>query len=187
LAFVRVVAKTSKPGSVYYASVSHALTREVLDRLALSMDDVFMDIGCGKGRVMAIASTYPVGTIVGVEYEAALAKLARINTARLEHPRVSVWQGAAEDFDYSRITAAYAFNPVEPEILDLILTKIDGARAALPSDRRRLFRIVYVMESPAQRAVFETRPWLDRYDSFTNADGHPISFYRSNRDRPQLC
>jgi hypothetical protein len=131
------------------------------------MSDEFIDIGCGKGRVLAIASTYSVGTIVGVEYEPSLAKLARVNTARLEHPRISV----------SKITVAYAFNPVEPEILDLILAKIERDLAA--SSTAGAFRIVYVMESPAQRAVFEAHSWLQRYDSFTNADGHAISFYRS--------
>jgi cyclopropane fatty-acyl-phospholipid synthase-like methyltransferase len=170
-------AQTHKPGAVYYASISHKRTREILDRLKFSMSDEFIDIGCGKGRVLAIASTYSVGTIVGVEYEPSLAKLARVNTARLEHPRISVWQGAAEDFDYSKITVAYAFNPVEPEILDLILAKIERDLAA--SSTAGAFRIVYVMESPAQRAVFEAHSWLQRYDSFTNADGHAISFYRS--------
>jgi Histone methylation protein DOT1 len=59
-------AQTNKPGAVYYASISHKLTREVLDRLELSADDEFVDIGCGKGRVLAISATYPVGTIIGV-------------------------------------------------------------------------------------------------------------------------
>jgi hypothetical protein len=172
-------AQTSKPGAVYYASISHKLTREVLDRLKLSADDAFIDIGCGKGRVLAISATYPVESIVGVEYEPALAKMARVNIARQDHPRISVWQGAAEDFDYSKITVAYAFNPVEPDVLDLILAKINQDRMNLAANRRRSFRMAYVMESLEQRAVFASHSWLDRYDSFTNSGGHAISLYRS--------
>ena len=109
----------------------------------------------------------------------ALAKKARINIARQEHPRISVWQGAAEDFDYSKITVAYAFNPAEPDVLDLILAKIDRDRTTTPTYRKRPFRMAYVMESREQRAIFASHSWLERYDNFTNSGGHAISFYRS--------
>jgi SAM-dependent methyltransferase len=172
-------AKTNKPGAVFYASISHNLIREVLDRLCLSRDDAFVDIGCGKGRVLAIAATYPVGSILGIEYEPTLAEIAKINVACQAHPRIGVFQGAAEDFDYSKITVAYAFNPVEPDVLDIILAKIDRDLVSAPSGMRRPFRMVYVMESPAQHAIFASHSWLERYDGFTNSAGHVVSFYRS--------
>jgi protein-L-isoaspartate O-methyltransferase len=172
-------AKTDKPGAVYYATIRHNLIREVLDQLRLSMDDEFIDIGCGKGRVLAIAATYPIGSILGIEYEPALANIAKSNVARQSHPRIGVCHGAAEDFDYSKITVAYAFNPVEPDVLDLILAKIDRDRMNVPFGMRRSFRIAYVSESPAHRAIFASHSWLERYHGFTNSGGHPISFYRS--------
>ncbi|MCA6112514.1 class I SAM-dependent methyltransferase [Bradyrhizobium cenepequi] len=172
-------AKTDKPGAVYYASIDHKLIREVLERLRLSEDDDFIDIGCGKGRVLAVSATYPVGSILGVEYEPALADIAKINVSRQAHPRINVCQGAAEDFDYSKITVAYAFNPVEADVLDLILSKIDRDRMNTHVSARRPFRMAYVMESPAQHAIFASHSWLDRYDGFTNSAGHIVSFYRS--------
>ncbi|MBH5401881.1 class I SAM-dependent methyltransferase [Bradyrhizobium sp. CNPSo 4010] len=173
------IATTNKPGAVYYATIRHNLIREVLDRLRLSMDDDFIDIGCGKGRVLAIAATYPVGSILGIEYEPALVDIAKLNVSRQAHPRIGVWQGAAEDFDYSKATVAYAFNPVEPDVLDLILAKIDRDRINVPFGMRRSFRLAFVMESPAQRAIFASHSWLERYDGFTNSAGQVASFYRS--------
>ena len=172
-------AKTNKPGAVFYASISHNLIREVLDRLCLSLDDEFVDIGCGKGRVLAITAKYPVGSIVGIEYEPALAEIAKINVSRQAHPSIGVFQGAAEDFDYSKITVAYAFNPVEPDVLDIILAKIGRDRMNVPSGMRRPVRMVYVMESPAQHAIFASHSWLAQYEGFTNSAGHVVSFYRS--------
>jgi protein-L-isoaspartate O-methyltransferase len=172
-------AKTDKPGSIYYATINHSLIREILDRLHLSMDDEFIDIGCGKGRVLAIAATYPVGSIFGVEYEPALAYLAKVNVSRQAHGRISVSQGAAEDYDYSKITVAYAFNPVEPYVLDLILAKIDKDRVNIPVGMRRPFRMAYVMESPGHQAIFASHSWLERHDGFINSAGHVIGFYRS--------
>lgn len=168
-------AQTSKPGSVYYASIGHRLIREVLDRLKLSENDEFLDIGCGKGRVLAITSSYPAKSIVGIEYEPSLAAVARKNVGH--RPNISIVEGAAENFDYSTITAAYAFNPVEPDVLDLILSKIKSDRLKLRDGIASCFRMAYVMESPAQRAVFDSHPWLERYDNFTNRSGHIVSLY----------
>jgi SAM-dependent methyltransferase len=168
------ILNTDKPGAVHYASLDHSLTREVLDRLRLSMEDEFIDIGCGKGRVLAVAAAYPVKSIIGVEYEPALVDMAKLNIAKLnvaKRIKISIYQGAAEDFDYSAITVAYAFNPVEPEYLNLILAKIRRDRMNTP------FRMACVMESPAQQAVFDSHLWLERYDGFTNSAGHVIGFY----------
>jgi SAM-dependent methyltransferase len=170
------IINTDKPGAVHYASLDHSLTREVLDRLRLSMEDEFIDIGCGKGRVLAVAAAYPVKSIIGVEYEPALVNMAKLNMAKLniaKRIKISIYQGAAEDFEYSAITVAYAFNPVEPDILDPILAKIALDRMKRP------FRMAYVMESPAQRAIFASHSWLERYDGFTNTAGHVVSFYQS--------
>jgi SAM-dependent methyltransferase len=145
------------------------------------MDDEFIDIGCGKGRVLAIAATYPGRSVLGVEYERALANLAKLNIAKINvsrpvYAKMDVHQGAAEDFDYSNITVAYAYNPVEPDVLDVILAKIKRDRMNRP------FRMAYIMESPAQRAIFASHSWLERYDGFTNSANHVISFYRSIPD-----
>ena len=94
-------------------------------------------------------------------------------------PKIAIQQGAAEHFDYSMITVAYAFNPVEPDVLKAILAKIDRDRRSMPFGTRKPFRIAYVMEDPDRRAVFDRCDWLKRYDGFTNSAGHIVGFYRS--------
>ena len=171
------IRETNKPGAIYYATIRHNLIREVLDRLHLSTNDVFIDIGCGKGRVLAIANrSYPPQTLLGVEYEPALVEIAKRNVAG---SKIAILQGAAEHFDYSKITVAYAFNPVGPDVLQAILAKIERDRMSTPFGTRKSFRIAYVMEGAEWRAVFDGCEWLKRYDSFTNSAGHIVSFYRS--------
>lgn len=164
-------AKTNKPGAIRYATIRHDLIRDVLDRLSLLSDDEFVDIGCGKGRMLAIAARYPVGSILGIEYEPAHAAVAKSNVSRQAHPRLGVWQGAAEDFDYSKITVAYAFDPTDPDVMDVILTKIDRDRMNIQPGTRRSFRMAYVMENAAQLAIFARHSGFERYDGFTNSAG----------------
>lgn len=125
----RGTARTTKAGSVYYASVDCALTRDVLDRLNLGPADTFVDIGAGKGRVLALAARYSVKRIIGIEYEPELAEQARLNLRRMRTagPPIIIHEGAAEHFDYSDVTVAYLFNPVEADVLAKILEPISNS------------------------------------------------------------
>jgi len=46
------------------------------------MDNEFIEVGCDKGRVLAVAATYPIGSILGIEYEHALADIAKSNMSK---------------------------------------------------------------------------------------------------------
>ena len=45
-------------------------------------DYIFLDLGCGKGRVLMMASDYPFQKITGIELSPKLAKVARRNLAK---------------------------------------------------------------------------------------------------------
>lgn len=47
-------------------------------------DFTFVDIGCGKGRAMLLASRFPFREIVGVELSPELARIAKQNAERFE-------------------------------------------------------------------------------------------------------
>ena len=46
--------------------------------------DVFLDLGCGKGRALALASLFPFTRIIGVELGASLAAHALASAKRLQ-------------------------------------------------------------------------------------------------------
>jgi SAM-dependent methyltransferase len=171
----RGTATTEKPGGVFYASVAYDQTRDVLRRLDLRPDDVFIDIGSGKGRVVALAAQQPVRSVIGIEYEPALVAIAEENVRRLKSAKapIQIVQGAAESFDYQDVSAAYCFNAIEADILDHILAKIEADRAPRP------FRIAFVEESPAQALVFERHRWLALSERFVDRGGHDCAIYSS--------
>jgi SAM-dependent methyltransferase len=144
-----------QPGHVYYAAMPHRHVRAVLDLLDLTIDDVFCDIGCGKGRVLALTALHhPPRRLIGIEYDTALIAIARLNLEQWR--KIRLWHTGAEDFDYADVTVAYAFNPFEPALLDACLGQIRRTRGPKP------FRMVYLAENDGHREVFDDHLWLTR-------------------------
>ncbi|MBB3978172.1 SAM-dependent methyltransferase [Rhizobium azooxidifex] len=163
-------------GHVYYATISYRCIRSLLDSLDLSHDDRFVDVGCGKGRVVCLAARHRLSRVTGVEYSTTLANEAKRNSERMRGRKspVQIHCKPAEDFDYSDSSVLYFFNPFEAPLLDSVLQK---ARA----DRRdRPLRMAFVMESPAQRDVFARHTWLSCYNRFEDIDHHLVAFYRNS-------
>jgi len=53
--------------------------RDLLRRLDLPPDSTFVDLGCGKGRVLLLAAQHPFQRVVGIEFSHPLAEQARRN------------------------------------------------------------------------------------------------------------
>src|SRR5690242_17376110 len=63
----RGVVLVDHPDASLYAAMDYASIRRTLAALELRPDDVFIDIGCGKGRVLCCAAKSDVGRVVGVD------------------------------------------------------------------------------------------------------------------------
>jgi SAM-dependent methyltransferase len=64
-------------------------------------ETTFVDVGCGKGRVLVVAATYPFKRIVGVEYSEELAEICCRNLQKRGiKDRCEVVVGDAADFQF---------------------------------------------------------------------------------------
>lgn len=66
---------------IYYAGSQPSLVRSVLESLPEPEHYAFVDIGCGKGRPLIVASEFPFVRLVGVELAPRLAEIALANAA----------------------------------------------------------------------------------------------------------
>lgn len=119
----------------YYAtapSLFHsalALWQASLHGLSLA-DYTLVDLGCGKGRVLMMASEYPFPAITGVELSAKLARVARKNLARWMRTSracsaVSVIDGDVLEFRMPEGPAVlFLFNSFEAEIMRSLLERL---------------------------------------------------------------
>jgi SAM-dependent methyltransferase len=175
----RGVVRVPDPDSFYYATMSYPTILSILRHLSLKPTDVFVDLGCGKGRVVCCASLFDVGEVVGVEQHAPLYAIATSNVRRARGTKapVRILFGAAQDFDFTAGTVFYLFNPFGSETLRTVLSRIERTL----SGRSSPVRIVYA--NPEHRSVLAECRWLEEYDSWDPAQQpgleHTISFWKS--------
>ena len=133
------------PDSVDYLPTGVRSLRRILPPRLVGPDDVFVDIGSGKGRVVLQAALhYPFRAVYGVELSEPLHAVAERNLAvvrpRLRCPEVHLLQGDARTADIpDTVTVAYLFNPFGGEVFAAVIARLI---ASVDRNPRRL-RIVY--------------------------------------------
>lgn len=138
-----------------YVATSYAGIFGLLRRLAPARSDVFLDYGCGKGRALVVAATFPFSQAIGIELSASLATDARYNLqrarGRFQCPRVEVWQGDATGYVVpDDATIAYFNNPFSGAVLAKVLEQLRASLARRP----RVLRLACTL--PADSAFERT-------------------------------
>jgi SAM-dependent methyltransferase len=118
---------TASPNVVHgvrYQPSSETAVRWCIENSGMVTEDTtFVDIGCGKGRVLILAAMYPFKKIVGVEYSPELASACCKNLEKLRlADRCEVVVGDAVDMRFPKgPILAYLYNPFDSSILNRVL------------------------------------------------------------------
>ena len=129
---------------VAYEPAGWLVLKPVLQKRSLREHDVFLDYGCGKGRVLYMAAKYPFKRVIGVELSDVLTEIARKNIARalprLTCKNIEVISRDALQYEVpDDVTYVFFNNPFHGEIFTGVISKV------LESLRRRprTLRIIY--------------------------------------------
>lgn len=131
------------PRAGYKPSSWAALSR-VLRPGEVGPDDVFLDLGCGKGRILFLAAKLPFKRVIGVELSPELSAAARSNIERkrseLVCPDVQIVTADALDYEIpDDVTFVYLYNPFQGQVFTSVVEKL---LASVDRNPRRL-RIIY--------------------------------------------
>jgi SAM-dependent methyltransferase len=110
----------------------------ILKRSELGPEDVFADLGCGKGRVLYLASRYPFKRVIGVDLSEEMAAQARRNLRRRPQVEVEV-ANAAEWPVPDDLTYVFFHNPFPNWVFQ---KAIEHTLESLARRPRRL-RVIY--------------------------------------------
>lgn len=137
-----------------YGQTSYSVLRYVLRYVGSG--DVFVDLGCGKGRVIRfVASRRKLEKVIGIEIVPELAQIARSGVVNVDLiAPVEVIEGDATSADLSQGTVYYLYNPFGRKTLRKVLRNI---RKTLDSNPRRI-RIIY--SNPVWAALLDGSSWL---------------------------
>jgi hypothetical protein len=128
----------------YIPSMWHVLPR-ALRAVGASDRDVLVDFGCGKGRIVHQAASWPLKRVIGVEISPELAYVAQALVAKHRHEyrcqSVEIVTRDATSFQVPEdLTIAYLYEPFTGKTLDAVLHNLINS---IDSHPRRL-RLIYV-------------------------------------------
>jgi SAM-dependent methyltransferase len=123
--------KNKKSGNSYQPTRGMPL-RKLLKFLkpALPTDSVLVDFGCGKGRVLFIASEYGFKAVRGIEFARELAAAAEKNRAAFQaksgiRAEIKIVEGDVTDYTINPDeNVFFMFNPFDAAILGKVLSNI---------------------------------------------------------------
>lgn len=135
--------------TAYYA-VAPSILRSLIDRWRETVPPhpihsyTFLDIGCGKGRALLIASELPFRKVVGIELSPVMAAAAELNLRHWKHahsadptaPRLApieiIEQDALECTFPATPTLVFLFHPFEAPVLKALIRRIETQFAKRP-------------------------------------------------------
>lgn len=126
---LQVVGNNKQFGMAYRVTMPKSM-RTVLKHLhGFDPATAFVDIGCGKGCTLLVASRFPFRKIVGVEFADELCRIAQNNVRRYLGPQacknISVLRMDATEFSFpDGPLMVYFFNPFHESVMKKVLTNL---------------------------------------------------------------
>jgi SAM-dependent methyltransferase len=118
----------------------------IIHRSEVTPADVFVDLGCGKGRVLFLATRYRFKRIIGVDLSPAMVETARRNLSRTSRVQVEM-ANAAEWFVPDDVTFAFLYNPFPNPIFERVIENLLESLRRRPRTLRVIYRRPYRMHS----------------------------------------
>lgn len=123
--------------------------RKLLDSLPLSDDSVFVDFGCGKGKLLLLASRYRFSRTIGIEFSPELAAIAKQNVVRFRNralkrgdsvcPIEVVCSDAVEYKFRDDENVLFFFNPFSASVMGRVLVNIEKSFERKPRSMLLLY------------------------------------------------
>lgn len=153
-------------GNLPYMGSQPSIVRDALRQLGDTRGSTFVDIGCGKGRPMIIATEFPFAAVLGYDIATPLVDIANRNAAIVmrRFPERTRMQAFTENMLEMELhwpkLVIFLFNPFGQELMTALLGKIEGA---LGDHSVEQLYIVYL--NPACSHVFDASALLVRHSS----------------------
>lgn len=148
--------------AVCYAGSQPSVLRQALAELAPLDTFTFVDLGCGKGRALLVATEFPFRDILGVELSAPLARIADRNAGLIarrfpQRPAIAVAVADASTFPLpTGNLVLFLYHPFSARLVARVVTAIE---AALAAERRTVYVVYY---NPVAGRCFDASEQLRR-------------------------
>lgn len=147
----------------------HAIVR-------LDCNDIFIDFGSGKGKMVYLAAHYPLKKVIGIEISEPLHEIAQQNIANnMEQLKCKNIELVNKDvLEYSLpddFTIAYLYNPFVNDLFIRVISKIENSFTKNPR------KIWVIYKNPQMKDFLDNCSWLSFVGMY-----HNIAVYHSTPD-----
>lgn len=150
----------------------------MLDRAGVEpATTTFVDLGCGKGRVVLVAAQQPFRRVVGIEISSELAAIARDNTERYRPPPdllapIEIVNGDATAIDLpDGDILVHLYHPFEIPVTEAVMRRL-ATSAGSSSRRVTIAYLAYTEAIPRVRALLRQFDWLHETRYEQSVRGH---------------
>jgi len=156
--------------------------RRVFQDISLSSADVLIDIGCGKGRILALALAMQCGYVRGIDTSSVLCGCALRNLNKLcmrlrldGNPYEVINEDAAEYKFMDDETVIFLFNPFGANTVTKLVKNL------LQSIENTPHRCRIVYRNPVFGSLIGSRPeWRKTYTGTVFGDAYAVFSYEEN-------
>ena len=168
---------TTHPDSIEYVGARFIQLKNIFDKLPIEYhNSSLLDLGCGKGRAIAVAAKHPFLKIIGLEYDPKLALSAQKNITAMRNKisnNIEVVYADAINYDIPKeINVIYMFNPFVGNTLKQVINNIHRSYKAAP----RKIHIIFLNHDDFDRAI-ENQEWIIKITTLAKVDGVNASLY----------
>lgn len=168
-------------GCLQYEATSYAVISDILRDVAPTSSnskEVFLDAGCGAGRVVVMAALYPYVRVSGFDYDTSLLTIANRNIERASPffrcKDVSVQFGNATTYRLEKdVSTIYLFDPFKGDPLKTFLGSVERSLDSDPRDLRIIICNPRHLDAHAYPWLQLTHEWAHFHPGL-ESDGYTI-------------
>lgn len=149
-----------------YLPAFYGKIEKMVDFLKLTENDIFVDLGCGAGRVVFKVALENLKKVIGLELDKNLIDIARRNPNNLKksNTAIELIHTDAATYKITEENIFFLFNPFGHKTLQQVVLNIKQSLVAYP----RKVRIMYY--APAHRELLYNQDWLFLEANIENND-----------------
>jgi ribosomal protein L11 methylase PrmA len=155
--------KGNREDAEQYQGANYFLLEQVFEKIrSIHANDSIIDFGCGKGRVLVVASYYGFNTLTGIDFSKELCIEARktIGTVQQKFPEKIyniIYANAAEYEIGESANVFFFFNPFNEKVMLAVVKNI------LLSINKKPRKIYIIYLNPVHKGIFMSAGFKEIY------------------------
>jgi tRNA A58 N-methylase Trm61 len=149
--------------------------KKIFSSINISGQNAFLDIGCGKGYVLAFATKYSFKKIAGFDISSNLIQIAQKNILKLNLKQIQVFTADALYYEhYDEFDHFFLFNPFPSEIMKPTIEKI------IMSIKKNPREVTIIYYNPTCHKDFMETGYFELVkELYDNIKGYKTHIYKS--------